>query len=80
MSRATNPTNVPFLERLSCSVLEAEKATNISRARLYEWIKDGRLESRKSGGRRVVLLRSLKQLYRVPLIRTGAPIGAIRGT
>jgi len=62
MSRATNPTNVPFLERLSCSVLEVEKATNISRARLYEWIKDGRLESRKSGGRRVVLLRSLKQL------------------
>jgi excisionase family DNA binding protein len=55
-------TNVPFRERISCTVDEACSATGIGRAKLYEEIAAGRVEIRKVGRRTLVLIPSLERL------------------
>ena len=53
---------VPFRERLTCSVLEAEEATSISRSTLYTDMEAGRLEYTKHGKRRLILIPSLLKM------------------
>jgi hypothetical protein len=53
---------VPFLERVACSVADAEAASGISRSQLYVEMKNGRLEYLKRGTRRLVRVASLLKL------------------
>jgi excisionase family DNA binding protein len=55
-------TEIPILQRLGCSVKEAAALTSIGRTKIYELLDAGELEGRSIGGRRVVLVRSLKKL------------------
>jgi excisionase family DNA binding protein len=65
MDRAMG-TNVPFRERISCTVDEACSATGLGRAKLYEEIAAGRVEVRKVGRRTLVLVPSLERLVVKP--------------
>lgn len=53
---------LPFNQRISCTVDEAAAASSLSRRTIYSLIKGGELESRRVGGRRVVMVRSLRRL------------------
>jgi len=53
---------VPFRQRISCSIPEAVEATNLSRSSIYNRMAEGKLESRKQGKRRLVLIPSLLKL------------------
>ena len=50
------------LEPLAYSIKGAMAATSLGRARLYQLIKEGKLESRKLGRRTVILADSLRRL------------------
>lgn len=53
---------IPFAERLTCTVPEACVASGLGRTKLYELIGDGRLETRTIGRRRLVVVGSLTAL------------------
>jgi hypothetical protein len=53
---------VPFRERLTCSVADAQAASGISRSALYLEMKAGRLSYVKRGTRRLVRVPSLLKL------------------
>jgi predicted site-specific integrase-resolvase len=53
---------VPFRERLTCSIEDAEQATGISRAELYRMIDAGKIRTRKEG-RRLIIVRSLVERF-----------------
>ena len=55
-------TIVPFRERLTCSVKDAMMATGIGKTKLYELIGDGVVNTVKVGGKRLVVIESLKRL------------------
>jgi excisionase family DNA binding protein len=50
------------MEPIFVSIHEAAEALSIGRTSLYELIKDGTLETRKMGRRRLVLAASLRRL------------------
>ena len=54
--------NIPFAQRLACTIDEACRATGIGRTKLYEEISAGRIESVTIGKRRLVLVPSLLRL------------------
>ena len=54
--------NIPFAQRLACTIDEACQATGIGRTKLYEEISAGRIESVTIGKRRLVLVPSLLRL------------------
>lgn len=54
--------SVPINQRISVTVDETVAASGLSRSTIYELIGDGTLESRRVGGRRLVLVRSLRKL------------------
>jgi hypothetical protein len=53
---------VPFHERITCSVADAETASGISRSQLYQEMRAGRLEYTKRGVRRLIRVPSLLRL------------------
>lgn len=53
---------IPINDRLTYSVTEAAELLGISRARIFQLIKDGTIESVKLGGRRLVPRSGLEQL------------------
>jgi hypothetical protein len=53
---------VPFWERIGCSVNEAIAASSIKRTKIYELLADNRLKSTLVDGRRVISVASLRQL------------------
>jgi hypothetical protein len=53
---------IPFRERITCTLIEAEQATGISRPQLYRLIAAGKVETTKNGRRRLVLVRSILDL------------------
>ena len=55
---------VPFLERVTCTVAEACEATGLGRTKLYALLSEGCLESTTIGRRRLIDVRSLKQLLK----------------
>jgi excisionase family DNA binding protein len=59
------PERIPFRERLTCSVDEAEEASDLSRSMLYELMKEGRIEWTKVGARRLIKVASLLRLLEV---------------
>jgi hypothetical protein len=48
---------IPFREKISCTVQDAQQATGISRRKLFELLPE--IESKKVGRRRLILVRSL---------------------
>jgi hypothetical protein len=58
--------NIPFRERISCTIPEACAATGLSRSKLYEEIGGGRVQVSKVGGRTLVLVDSLERLIAGP--------------
>jgi hypothetical protein len=53
---------IPFNERLSCSIMDACAATGLSRAKLYNEISAGRVQTVKVGARTLVVVASLLSL------------------
>lgn len=58
--------HVPFEERLTCSVAEACDAIGLSRAKIYELIAGGAVDSLMIGRRRLIRVPSLKRLIGHP--------------
>jgi len=50
------------MEPICCSVLDAAKSIGVSRATIYNWMKEGRIETSRVGGRRLVKIESIKRL------------------
>lgn len=53
---------IPFRDRVTCTVNEACQATGLGRSSIYELIGEGRLETTKVNGRRLILVRSVLKL------------------
>lgn len=66
---------IPFWDRLTCSVEEACMVTSLGRSSVIKMMDSGKLETRKIGRRRLVLIRSLQALVAPPAPQSpaGAP-------
>jgi hypothetical protein len=64
--------NIPFRERIACTIPEACLATGLGRSKLYAEIAAGRVATRKVGRRVLVIVESLERLIAGhPRIRGG---------
>lgn len=61
-SHQKSTANVPFQERLSCSVSDACLALGCGRTKLYELIAQGTLQTVRIGNRRMIKISSLLAL------------------
>jgi excisionase family DNA binding protein len=50
------------MEPIFCSIADAGKAIGVSRATVYNWIAEGRIEAVRVGGRRLVKIESIRRL------------------
>jgi excisionase family DNA binding protein len=50
-----------LLEPLACTINEASRISGEPRTKIYSWLKTGKLKSKKSGRRTLILYESLKQ-------------------
>jgi len=50
------------MKPLCCSVADAAKSIGVSRATVYNWMREGRIETSRIGGRRLVKIESVKRL------------------
>lgn len=57
-----NTNIIPFKERFSCTIPEACSGTGLSRTRIYEEIKAGRVQTMKVGNRTLIVLETLLSL------------------
>jgi len=48
--------------KLCCTVHESAETLRVSRATIYNWMREGRIETVKVGGRRLVKIDSIKRL------------------
>jgi excisionase family DNA binding protein len=57
-------TDIPFQDRLFCSINEAAVATGASRAKVYEWVRNGTIRAVRIDprGRTKILVASLLEL------------------
>lgn len=53
------------MEPLAYSIADASRVSSIGRTRIYELIKEGRLEARKLGRRTLIPAASLRRLLEV---------------
>ena len=51
---------IPFEQRFCCTIPEACQAAGFGRSTLYELIQQGRIEARKVGARRLIVVASLR--------------------
>jgi excisionase family DNA binding protein len=58
--------DVPFRDRISCTVAEACVATGLGRTKLYELIKQKRISTIKVGARTLINVRSLVAVFEQP--------------
>lgn len=64
--RATNLSiEIPFMQRPTCTIKEACKASGMGRTKFYELIKGGELQMISVGRRRLVQVPSLLKFLRV---------------
>jgi excisionase family DNA binding protein len=56
--------DVPFRERIFCTINEAAQATGSGRSKIYELIKAGRIRTIRIDGRTKILVESLLNLGR----------------
>lgn len=57
--------NVPFVERLTCTINDACAATGLGRTKLYELISEGLVETTTAGRRRLIFVASLNKCFPV---------------
>ena len=50
------------MKPLCCSVSDAAKSIGVCRATIYNWMREGRIETSRVGGRRLVRIESVKRL------------------
>lgn len=50
------------MQKLCCSVNDAANAIGVCRATIYNWMREGRVETHRVGGRRLVKIESVKRL------------------
>jgi excisionase family DNA binding protein len=62
--KAVEPSGIPFVDRLACTIAEACEVTGLGRTKLYELIGDGHIETTAIGRRRLVLVQSLLSLLK----------------
>jgi excisionase family DNA binding protein len=55
-------TDIPFRDRVFCTINEAAAATGSSRSKIYEWLKAGRIHAVRMDGRTKVVIASLLEL------------------
>ena len=55
-------TTIPFAQRFSCTIPEAEEGTGLRRSKLYGLMKAKEVESFRVGKRRLILVASLLRL------------------
>jgi hypothetical protein len=70
--KAVDPNAIPFAQRLTCTIVDACRATGLGRTKLYELIGDGLLVTTTVGRRRLVLVRSLLSLIEAKQSQTGS--------
>lgn len=64
--RAPNsPVEIPFMQRPTCTIKEACKASGMGRTKFYELIKGGELKTISVGRRRLVQVPSLLKFLRM---------------
>jgi excisionase family DNA binding protein len=56
--------DIPFRERIFCTINEAAQATGSGRSKIYELIKAGRIRTIRIDGRTKILVESLLNLGR----------------
>jgi hypothetical protein len=64
---------IPFDQRLTCSIAEAASAIGLSRARMYELINGGAVETLRIGRRHLVRVPSLKSFLDSRAQESGMP-------
>lgn len=52
--------SIPFLQRLTCSIADACKATGLGKTKIYELISNGSIRTKSVGRRRLVVVESLR--------------------
>jgi excisionase family DNA binding protein len=62
---STGPLGIPFMQRPTCTIKEACKASGMGRTKFYELIKGGELKTISVGRRRLVQVPSLLKLLRM---------------
>jgi excisionase family DNA binding protein len=55
-------TDIPFQDRVFCTINEAAEATGSSRSKIYEWLRAGTLRAVRLDGRTKVVVASLLEL------------------
>ena len=60
--KTTEPSTIPFAQRLTCTIDDACEVTGLGRTKLYELIGAGRVATTTIGRRRLVLVCSLLAL------------------
>lgn len=64
--RSSNgPLEIPFVQRLTCTIKEACKVSGMGRTKFYELIKGGELKTISVGRRRLVQVPSLLKFLRM---------------
>jgi excisionase family DNA binding protein len=53
---------IPFVQRLTCTIAQACEVTGLGRTTLYEWSGEGHVSTTTVGRRRLVLVQSLLSL------------------
>lgn len=65
--RATTTTEIPFMQRPTCTIKEACKAAGMGRTKFYEIIKNGDLKIISIGRRRLVQVPSLLKFLKIEI-------------
>jgi excisionase family DNA binding protein len=55
-------TDIPFTQRILCSINEAAEAVGASRSKVYEWIRVGKIRGVRVDGRTKIIIASLLEL------------------
>jgi excisionase family DNA binding protein len=61
-TEVADPSVIPFVQRLTCTIAQACEVTGLGRTKLYELIGHGQITTTTIGRRRLVLVRSLLSL------------------
>jgi excisionase family DNA binding protein len=69
-------TSVPFEQRLTCTVREAIDYTGFGETKIYEMIGDGRLQSKKIDGKRLIHVKSILVVLGISADSDAAPSAA----
>jgi hypothetical protein len=65
--------NIPFRERISCTIPEACAATGLGRTKIYEEISAGHVQTSKVGARTLIVVDSLVALIDPNAAKSAGP-------